>query len=323
MPSSFLTRRAIRLIITFFIVIVLNFLLPRLMPGDPIAILVKQSGLPDSAIQQLREQFKLDKPLWDQFVAYLINLFKGNWGYSYRYYPSTVKDLIFQRLPWTLLLLGTSSITVFLFGVIQGFIAGWRHGTKTDTAITLVAVLVYAIPYYWLALMLQYLFGYKLRWLPTSQALTFGATYHSFFDYALDVARHLVLPVLAITLTAYAAYTLVTRNTMIDVLGEDFIVTAKAKGLPERKVMWHAARNSLLPPVTMLAIRFGHIVGGAVFTETVFSYPGVGLLIYESIIYKDYPVLGGAFFILAVTVIIANFIADLLYAWLDPRVRYK
>ncbi len=323
MPSSFLVRRSIRLIITFFIIVILDFLLPRLMPGNPVAILVKQSGLPDSAIQQLTKQFELDKPLYDQFIAYIVNLFKGNWGYSYRYYPTPVKDLIFQRLPWTLLLLGTSSITVFLFGVFQGFLAGWRHGTKTDSTITLVAVLVYAIPYYWLALVLQYFFGYKLKWLPTSQALTFGAVYHNFLDYALDVARHLVLPVTAITLTAYAAYTLVTRNTMIDVLGEDFIVTAKAKGLPERKVMWHAARNAMLPPVTMLAIRLGHMVGGAVFTETVFSYPGVGLLIYESIIYKDYPVLNAAFFILAITVIIANFIADLLYAWLDPRVRYR
>ncbi|MEM4731239.1 MAG: ABC transporter permease, partial [Sulfolobales archaeon] len=161
-----------------------------------------------------------------------------------------------------------------------------------------------------------------LKVFPVAHAVTPGLPHANFFEYALDILWHLALPVTAVTLTAYASYTLVTRNSMVDVLEEDFIFVAKAKGLPERVVMKHAIRNALLPPLTMLAIRLGHIVGGAVITETVFSYPGVGYLIYESIIYKDYPVLNAAFFMLAITVIAANFAADLLYAVVDPRIRY-
>ncbi len=323
MSKSFLVKRSIRLIIVFFIIILINFLLPRVMPGNPATILANEYQLPPEAVESLEELLKLDRPLSEQFIAYLYSLFTGQWGYSYKYYPTTVFELIMQRLPWTLLLLGTSSITVFLMGVALGIVAGWRRGTRVDAAITFSAVLVYAIPYYWLALTFQFVFGNVLGWFPISQALTPGAVYNSVLDYIADVLWHLTLPVLAITLTAYATYTLVTRNTMVDVLSEDFIMVDAAKGLPQRKIMWHAARNAILPPVTLLAIRIGHIVGGAVFTETVFSYPGVGYLIYESIIFKDYPVLNAAFFMLALTVIIANFIADLIYSLLDPRVKYE
>jgi len=322
MPMSFLVKRSIRLVIVFFVILVLNFLLPRVMPGNPASILANEYQLPPETVKILEEMWKLNRSLPEQFVAYLESLFTGRWGYSYKYFPMPVYDLIMQRLPWTLLLLGTSSLTVFGLGVVLGIVAGWRRGTRTDSAITFTAVLVYAIPYYWLAMMLQYVFGYVLKTFPIGHAVTPGAVYTTPLDFVKDVLWHLTLPVLAITLTAYASYTLVTRNTMVDILGEDFILVAKAKGLPERRVMWHAARNALLPPVTMLAIRLGHIVGGAVFTETVFSYPGVGYLIYESIIYKDYPVLNAAFFMLAITVIIANFIADLTYMLLDPRIRY-
>jgi len=319
---QFLLSRLTRMLVVFFIIVVLNFILPRAMPGNPASILANEYNLPPETVRILVSLWKLDRPLHEQFVAYLQSLFTGQWGYSYKYYPRTVYELIMERLPWTLLLQGVTSITVPAFGMLLGILAGWRRGTRYDIAITMSAIVVYAIPYYWLALMLQYALGYQLRIFPIAHALTPGARYGSFLEYLADVLWHLALPVLAVTLTAYASYTLVTRNSMVDVLEEDFIFVAKAKGLPESVIMRHALRNALLPPLTMLAIRLGHIVGGAVITETVFSYPGVGYLIYESIIYKDYPVLNAAFFMLSITVIAANFAADVLYAVVDPRVRY-
>lgn len=322
MLRYFLLSRLLRVFIVFFIIVLLNFLLPRAMPGDPASILANEYNLPADTVRILRSMWKLDRPLYEQFFAYLESLFTGQWGYSYKYYPRTVYELVMERLPWTLLLQGITSLTVSGLGIIMGILAGWRRGSKVDVSITVSAIVVYAIPYYWLALMLQYMFGYILKVFPVAHAVTPGLPHANFFEYALDILWHLALPVTAVTLTAYASYTLVTRNSMVDVLEEDFIFVAKAKGLPERVVMKHAIRNALLPPLTMLAIRLGHIVGGAVITETVFSYPGVGYLIYESIIYKDYPVLNAAFFMLAITVIAANFAADLLYAVVDPRIRY-
>ncbi len=306
----------------FFIIIILNFILPRAMPGNPASILANEYNLPPETVKILVSLWKLDRPLHEQFVAYIESLFTGQWGYSYKYYPRTVYELVMERLPWTLLLQGVTSITVPAFGMLMGILAGWRRGTKYDVAVTISAIIVYAIPYYWLALMFQYVFGYQLRIFPIAHALTPGASYSNFLEYVADVLWHLTLPVLVVTLTAYASYTLVTRNSMVDILEEDFMFVARAKGLPERTLMKHALRNALLPPLTMLAIRLGHIVGGAVITETVFSYPGVGYLIYESIMFKDYPVLNAAFFMLSITVIVANFAADLLYAVVDPRIRY-
>ncbi|MEM2207993.1 MAG: ABC transporter permease [Sulfolobales archaeon] len=322
MLRYFLLSRLLRVLVVFFIIVLLNFLLPRAMPGDPASILANEYNLPSDTVRVLRSLWKLDRPLHEQFFAYLESLFTGQWGYSYKYYPMAVYELVMERLPWTLLLQGITSMTVSIFGIVMGIIAGWRRGTKVDISVTLSAIVVYAIPYYWLALMMQYAFGYILRIFPVAHAITPGITHTNFLEYVADVIWHLTLPVVAVTLTAYASYTLVTRNSMVDVLEEDFIFVAKAKGLPESVVMRHAMRNALLPPLTMLAIRLGHIVGGAVITETVFSYPGVGYLIYESIIYKDYPVLNAAFFMLAITVIVANFIADMLYAVVDPRIRY-
>ncbi len=322
MLRYFLLSRLVRMLAVFFVIVLLNFALPRAMPGDPASILVNEYNLPAETVRVLRTLWKLDRPIHEQFVAYIESLFTGQWGYSYKYFPRTVYELVMERLPWTLLLQGTTSLTVSGFGMLLGVLAGWRRGTRTDVSITISAILVYAIPYYWLALMMQYLFGYVLRVLPVAHAVTPGLAHASFLEYVADVLWHLTLPVLAVTLTAYASYTLVTRNSMVDVLEEDFIFVARAKGLPERVIMKHAVRNALLPPLTMLAIRLGQIVGGAVITETVFSYPGIGYLIYESIMYKDYPVLNAAFFILAITVIAANFLADMLYAAVDPRIRY-
>jgi len=320
--QTYLYKRLIRSLIVFFIILIINFILPRAMPGNPASILANEHQLPPEAVNILTREWRLDAPLHEQFIAYIKSIFTGNWGFSYQYYPRTVYEIVMERLPWTLLLQGTTTVTVGLTGIILGMIAGWRRGSAVDASITISAVIVYAIPYYWLALLLQYFLGYKLRIFPISQALTPGAIYHSPIDYIADVLSHMALPVLAVTLTAYASYALIMRNSMIDLLGEDFVFVSRAIGLPESKVMRIVVRNALLPPVTMLAIRAGYIIGGSIITETIFSYPGLGFLIYQSIIYKDYPVLNAAFFMLSITIILANLIADFIYVLLDPRIRY-
>jgi len=319
---SYIYMRALRSLIIFFVIIILNFILPRVMPGNPASILANEHQLPPDTVRILIKEWMLDAPLYEQFIAYVRSLFTGNWGYSYQYYPRTVLEIVMERLPWTLLLQGTTTVTVGLTGIFLGMIAGWKRGKAVDSVITISAVVVYAIPYYWLALLLQYLLSYKLGIFPLGHALTPGATYHSILDYIADVLWHMALPVIAVTLTAYASYALVMRNAMIDLLGEDFVFLSRAVGLPEDKIMRGVVRNALLPPITMLAIRAGHIIGGSIITETIFSYPGLGYLIYQSIIYKDYPVLNAAFFMLSTTVILANLIADFIYVLLDPRIRY-
>ncbi|MEM1547324.1 MAG: ABC transporter permease [Candidatus Methanomethylicia archaeon] len=322
--KSFIMRRIWFSTLTFIILLILNFIIPRAMPGDPARILVNEYQLPMEAVNQLKATFNLDKSIQEQFLAYLREtLLHLNFGYSYRYYPTTVWELLMQRLPWTILLLGVASITTPAFGILLGIISGWRRGKKTDLAITSTSMFIWAIPYFWLAMVLLYLFGYLIPIFPLGHAVTPGVSHQNLFEYVVDVLRHMILPIIAITLTGYASYTLITRNAMIETLMEDYILTAEAKGLPEKKIMLnHAARNALLPTVTMVALRFGFIVSGSIYTETVFSYPGVGLLIYEAITYHDYPVLQAAFFLLSITVILANIIADIVYLIVDPRVKY-
>jgi peptide/nickel transport system permease protein len=322
--KGYIVRRASFSILTFIILLLLNFLIPRAMPGDPARILVNEYQLPMDIVKELRARFNLDAPIHEQFLAYLREtLLHANFGYSYRYYPMTVWELLMQRLPWTLFLLGIASVTTPIFGILLGIITGWRRGSRFDVFVASISMFIWAIPYFWLAMILLYVFGYIIPIFPLSHAITPAATYNTPIEYILDILRHAALPVIALTITGYASYTLIARGSMIDTIAEDYILMAEAKGLPERRIMLnHAARNALLPVITMVALRFGFIVGGSIYTETVFSYPGVGLLIYEAITYHDYPVLQGAFFLLSLTVILANLIADLIYLIVDPRVRY-
>jgi len=323
-PREYLAKRLVQAAFTFFVVLLLNFTIPRLMPGDPARILANEGMLPKEAVDTLVRTFNLDRPYHEQLVSYLVNAFRGDFGFSYKYYPTTVMELLLTRLPWTILLLGLATITTSIFGIVIGLVCAWKRESKTDVAALSVSIFIWAIPYFWLAMVLLYLFGYIFPIFPLGHGVTVGARHGGFVEYLGDVLWHLALPVIAITLTGYASYSLITRNTMIETLAEDYVLTAEAKGLSERQVLLrHAARNALLPLVTMIALRLGFIVSGAIFTETVFSYPGVGLLIYESIMYQDFPVLQGAFFILSVTVIVANLTADVLYSILDPRIKYR
>lgn len=322
--SRYIVRRALFSLVVFFAVVILNFLIPRLMPGDPIARLILTiPQLTPEQRQVLIERFGLDKPMFDQFVHYIVNLFRGDFGISYLFYPEPVANVILDRLPWTVALMFISTTLSSIIGIVLGMFAGWRQGSKFDTLVSYTSLVFWATPAFWLGMVLLLVFGYYLGMFPLGGITSPEAAYRSILDFIADYLHHSALPIVTLTLVNLASYVLVMRNSMISILGEDFIVTAKAKGLPERQVLFrHAARNAILPPITLVGLNFGFIAGGAVLTETVFSYPGIGRLMYIAVASNDYPLLQGIFFMLAVMVIAANFVTDLVYVKLDPRIRY-
>jgi peptide/nickel transport system permease protein len=310
--------------IAFVIILALNFFLPRMMPGDPLMAIYGDEALvamtPDLKAH-LVERFALDQPLWQQFGAYIAALFSGDLGYSY-YYNASVFKVILGRLPWTLLVVGTSLVLATLLGIVLGIESGWRRGSKTDRAMLTGLMSLNGFPDFFLGLVLLIVFGVLLRIAPLSGALTPYAGL-SGFSLVMDVLKHMALPVAALTLAHLAGGYLLTRNTMITILKAPFMLTARAKGLSQKILKYrHAGRNSMLPVLTMTGIWLGRVVTGALFVELVFAYPGVGQLTYQALLARDYPVIQGVFLMVAVSVLIANFAVDLLYPKLDPRVSY-
>jgi peptide/nickel transport system permease protein len=299
-----------------------NFVLPRAMPGSPLRYLAGEDVglLTPAQVADLRASYGLDRPLASQYVAYLADAVRGAWGFSYQL-GKPVAAAIRERLPWTLLLVGSSLLVATAFGIVAGAIAAWRRGGRFDTAALSGAILVDALPTFWLGMLFVAVFAVSWRLLPVFGAYTPWGD-RSGWPFALDVARHLVLPATTLTLASLSGTFLVMRYAMLDVLGQDYVRTARAKGLPERRVvMGHAVRNALLPVSTVVFLNLGFLVGGATVVETVFAYPGVGTLLYQAVLARDYPVLQGAFFMLTVSVLLANALADAVYPLLDPRVR--
>ncbi|HIE23143.1 MAG TPA: ABC transporter permease [Candidatus Korarchaeota archaeon] len=321
MRLSFIAMRAVSLFITFLLVMSAIFFLAR-ATGDPFAELIEQDPrIPKSAVERLRAKWGLDKPLIWQYFDFIKSMFQGEFGYSVNYLQP-VFDVIKQKLPWTLFLLTTSIILSTIGAVLLGAYTAWKRGSRFDLIATNIALFIRSTPHFWLGMVLMLVFAFYFPIFPLFGALTPGVKHESTFAFLKDLFWHASLPLTTLVLRQIGMYMLYMRSATLEVLGEDFIVTAKAKGLAERKVLFrHAVRNSLLPMVTVTALRFGFMVNGAILTETVFSYPGTGRLIYEAIINSDYFLLQGAFFITSVCVLIANLIADLLYAYLDPRVR--
>lgn len=310
--------------IALLIILTLNFLLPRMMPGDPLMAIYGDEALiamtPDLKAS-LVERFALDNSLWRQFGAYFINLFQGDLGYSY-YYNAPVFKVILGCLPWTLLVVGTSLILATLLGILLGIESGWRRGSKTDRILLTGLMSINGFPDFFLGLVLLIIFGIVLGVSPLAGAIT---PYAGLYGWSLvtDVLKHMALPVTALTVAHLAGGYLLTRNTMLSVLKEPYILTARAKGLPRNVIKYrHAARNSMLPVLTVTGIWLGRLVTGALFVELVFAYPGVGNLTYQALLARDYPVIQGVFLMVTFSVLIANLAVDLLYPRLDPRVSY-
>lgn len=323
MWARWLVQRVSSSVLVLFVALTINFTIPRLMPGSPVDFFAAGTGMTPAARQAIIERFGLDQPLWGQFGHYLVNSFKGDFGLSYFYYPLPVSDMLADTLPWTLLILICSIILQVIIGYVLGVTAAWKVGTKVDTILQTTSLAIFSIPMFWIAMVLLFVFGVELGWFPLSGCYTVGATYSSIFDQAADIMRHAALPIIAITIARYAGGQLILRNTMVSTLKEQYILTAEAKGLSERTVKYkHAARNALLPMVTFQGISLALTIGGVIYVETVFSYLGIGKLILDSVMHRDYPMLQGCFFVFSVMVILINFLVDLIYVYLDPRIRY-
>jgi peptide/nickel transport system permease protein len=304
--------------------VTLNFLVPRLMPGDPVGLLInKLNGNVDpGAIAALRKAFGLtNAPLINQYWDYLVNLFHGDLGLSISFYPVPVADVVAGALPWTLGLVGITTIISFLLGTGIGIWLAWRRGTWTDGIVPAMTFFS-AIPYFWLALILVLVFGVTLGWLPLSGAYDTSTSPGMNLEFIGSVIQHAVLPAITIVLASFAGWLLGMRNMMMTTLGEEYVTMAEAKGLPKRTVMVrYAARNAILPSITSFALSLGAVVGGSILTEVIFNYPGVGYTLFLAVQSQDYPLMQGLFLIISLTVIVANLLADIVYIFLDPRTR--
>jgi len=302
-------------------VLVLNFSMMNLAPGDVADTIAASMGGADAELMaQIRAEYGLDQPFLVQLVAYITRVMSFDLGYSY-FYNAPVTELIFERLPATLLLTATAFVISIVFGVIAGVLAAQMQGTWWDTLISSVALLFYATPLFWVALMASLLFSVVLGWLPGFGYETIGADYTG-FARMLDIGRHLILPATTLGLFFTAIYVRMTRASMLEVSRLDFVKTARAKGLRNSLIQRrHVLRNALLPVITLAGLQAGQIVGGAVLTETVFAWPGIGRLMFEAIGQRDYNVILGVFFVSAAMVLLFNLITDILYGIVDPRIR--
>ncbi len=320
----YVASKIVASVASLFFVAVFNFFLFRVLPGDPAKSLTRNHAVPPEQIAALRRQFGLDQPLPAQFLTYLGNLARGNLGISYKF-RQPVTTVIADRIWPTILLLGTSTILCTIIGVWIGIKAAWRRDSMFDRTSTGATLTLYAMPEFWLGMILILVFASGFGPIPgifpTSGLITPGVDPWS-PKGMLDVAYHLTLPVITLTLAYLAEYSLVMRSSLLDEMGEDYLTTARAKGLRDADVRrLHAVPNALLPSFTLIVLNLGWIVSGAITIETVFSIPGLGLLSYEALSVPDLPLLQGVFLLFSAGVILANLVADLAYPIIDPRVR--
>lgn len=321
--ATLLVTRLVKAAVILLLIVIANFLLIHAAPGDPAAVMAGEAGAADEKfIADLRARFGLDQPFHVQLWTYVSGVLQFDLGYSYRQ-SAPVLDLILARLPATLLLTLTAFVISLTLGIVLGVIAAARQGTWTDSLVTSLALLFYATPLYWVALMAVLLFSVQLGWLPGYGYETIGSDATGLW-HALDVLQHLILPALTLGLFFTAIYMRMTRASMLEVSGVDFVKTARAKGLPPAWVQRrHILRNALLPVVTLAGLQAGQLVGGAVLTETVFAWPGIGRLMFDALAQRDYNLLLGILLISAAMVIAFNIITDLIYAVVDPRIGAK
>ena len=381
-------KRFFEMIVVFFLFLIISYLLFNAIPGNAFTSLLLNPLLPPETYQKTIETFGLDKPLFERIQLYIFNFFKGDFGYSYIYYPRSPLEIIAERLPRTLMLFSIVNVIAFYSGFLVGKILAWRRGSKSETWITIGSVFSYTVFYPWFALMMLWFFGYKMGWFPLGKFLVPEKWYDSPYSsdeifytlilfttvislflflififtrnieslqmrrnsrfvgltilfiisgiywsngeaslqrfYAADIAYHMILPTFTVTLVAFAGTALLTRTTMMEVLKDDYILTARAKGLSQKRIRdRHAARTALLPVVTSFIFTIITIIDGSVLTESIFSWPGMGQLILEAVTREDIPLAMASFSFIGILALIAHFIADISYAFLDPRIRVK
>jgi peptide/nickel transport system permease protein len=328
--QRYLVRRIGWALVTILVVVTFNFFLFRVLPGDPAKQGAKDPRLNPETQAALTERFGLDKPLFlnvgsgelfdSQYFIYLGALFQGDLGTSYASPDKTVGELLGDALVNTLILVVPAQVLSIVLGILLGLVAAWKRGKATDLGALSFSLFMWSLPTFFLAIILLFV-GARFFDLPIGGKQTIGADYANIFEAAADLFSHLILPTLTLTLVLLGEYMLIMRSSVLDVFSEDYILTAKAKGLSTSRIIrGHALRNAMLPMVTLIAINLAFTVSGAIQVEEVFSWPGLGHLTVEAVSERDYPVLQGAFLLLAVAVVFANLIADLIYGWLDPRV---
>jgi peptide/nickel transport system permease protein len=314
-------------VVTLWAAVTLNFILPRLMPGSPVdAALAKlaSNGVPVTNAERAAIEAQLGSPhgSWlSQYGTYLKDIATFHFGRTYSFPTETVSGTIYKALPWTLMLVGVTTILAFVIGTLLGVFAGWRRGTSSDSAVTLGATFFAAFPPFWLGLLLLYVFAFKYQMFAISGGYSQGLTPNWSMSFLSDALQHSILPGLTLAITSLSGWVFGMRNNMINTLGEDYVTFAEANGLQQRTIaLRYAARNALLPNVTAFGLAIGAVLGGSVLVEGVFSYPGVGHLLFEAVSNHDYPLMQALFLVLTVAMLTAIFIVDLLYARLDPRV---
>jgi peptide/nickel transport system permease protein len=319
---TYVTRRIIQLVPIILVIVCVNFILVRLAPGDPITFLLGDAPASEEMVARMRADYGLDQPVWYQLMIYLGQVAQGDLGYSF-ISRASVSDVLIARLPATLLLLGTQFVLSIIFGLWLGIISATRQGTVIDQFFTVVSLIGVAVPAFWLAQMIMLVFSLNLDLFPAQGMRSLRNDHQGLAD-ALDVLYHLVLPVASLTIFNLALIARVTRASMINTMRMEYMTYARSKGVSEREVIWrHGLRNAILPVITVIGLNIPTLIAGAVLTETVFAWPGLGRLTYESIVSRDYPVLLGILLMIGFTVVIANIITDIAYAYFDPRVRYS
>jgi peptide/nickel transport system permease protein len=319
----YLARKVIQAIVTIIFVMILNFLLFRMMPGGPEGMLRGNPHITQATRDAARARWGLDKPLIpDQLLDYVTATASGDLGYSIKFRGEPVVEVIGLRFWPTIILIGLAEVIAIFVGLTLGSYAGWKRGGRVDRVGNGISLVLYSMPYFVIGMPLIIIFAAGLGWFPTSGMLTPGAHFQSPVEQLLDFLRHLVLPLATVSLGLIGGYSILMRSSIIETRGEDYVTTARAKGLTDRRVLRsHAFPNALLPTVTVIAINLGYVVAGAITAEIVFNWPGLGTLTYDALQNRDYPVLQGIFLLISIAVIMANLAADLLYGMLDPRVR--
>lgn len=320
-----LLRKLAFYLFTAWAAITINFVIPRLMPGDPVKSLITryQGQLSTDAIQSLYVLFGLDthSSVWDQYISYWDQLFHGDLGLSFTFFPTPVTQVVAQSLPWTIGLVGVATIISFVLGSVVGVYLGWRRGSWADFLIPFTTFFS-SVPYFWIGLLAIALFAVTWPVLPAAGGYDSALIPGLNVTFVGSVVQHAILPALTIVISSIAGWILGMRNMMVTVSSEDYVTVAHAKGLSDHRVMTrYAARNAILPQVSGFSLSLGFVVGGTLVMEMVFSYPGIGYVLYQAVQAKDYPLMQGVFLVITFSVLFANILADALYAVLDPRTR--